>query len=212
MVTFLDTLIDAVSQDPVAGVLRSIKVLAARIDSSVLAGWADRELSGYSPSDPLPSYRGPFHTEVYVRYQYSSGGLSTLADVMWSLPTDVFDEQIRQTKVIQLYEVKFMQPIVRIEELGSQGGLLIRPWGPDAVNLINTLIGLKTLDISPGYTLAEAENRFDSNLAVKAVNSVRDRVLDLAVGLERVAPTAGERGGPSAVSSAMQAIIMTAVG
>jgi hypothetical protein len=42
---------------PLSDLLRKAKILAVRLGNRRLEEWVDRELNGYSTSDPLPPYR-----------------------------------------------------------------------------------------------------------------------------------------------------------
>jgi hypothetical protein len=207
-VTLIDSLIAGTTQQPsVVSALRLVQLLAAQVRSADLADWADRELSGYDLRNQVPSYRGSFDSEVYVRYRLTRYGLSDLADVMWPLRRERFLDEVWQSGARQLYEVCFTEPIAQLEDLSQGTGTLVRPWSSGLIDAVNGLINMGAVSIEADYTVAEAENRFSSALAVKVVTAVRRRILDLAVGLERHAPCAGEENGPSKVSPAMQEII-----
>src|SRR5437763_12373438 len=63
--TLLSELVDGASGTaPVASLLRKVKVLAARLGVDQLDEWVEHELMGYPDDAALPSYRGPFRTEV----------------------------------------------------------------------------------------------------------------------------------------------------
>lgn len=206
--TLLDRLIEFATQNTsIVPSLHNVQVLASRIDAADLAAWSKRELTGFGSQDDIPAYRGPFRTDVYVRYRYTYAGLSDDADVMWPLRPEVFADEVRQSTIMRLYDVTFTEPIQAVEDMCGKNNTLVSPWSAGAVEIVNTLIQLDGLIIKPGYTVAEAENRFNSSLALGVVDSVRSRILGLALGLERLAPNAGEPDGPRAVTAAMQEVI-----
>jgi hypothetical protein len=43
-----------------ASLLRMLKGVPSRLQTSPLENWVDRELTGYGDADELPAYRGPF--------------------------------------------------------------------------------------------------------------------------------------------------------
>lgn len=204
-VGFLDMLIDAARQVPsTADVLRGVRLLARRIGSAELEAWADRELSGYPEDGRLPSYRGPYRCEAHVRYRRTPGGV---APGMAPLPQSAFAEELRDSRLMRVYEVAVVDPVDHLDDLVRAGAPLVRPWGGVQIDLINRLIDIGGLDVEPGHTIAAAETRLAGDSVAKVVDSVRSRVLGLALGLERVAPSAGDEDGPSSVSPAMHEVI-----
>ncbi|MFC0438380.1 hypothetical protein [Kutzneria buriramensis] len=200
---FLDKLIHAVRRNSsTADVLRAIHALAERIDSPELAGWADHELFGYAEEDPVPPYRGPFPAEVRLRHRGRSGAMA-------ELPRTAFAEELRQSKLMRLYELTVLEPVEHLEELVRAGDKLVRPWGAVHVDLLNQLIEIGGLTVAP---VAAAENRLDHGVVGKIVDAVRNRVLGLALSLEQVAPDAGDKDGPSSVTPAMEEIIARTIG
>jgi hypothetical protein len=200
-VGFLDKLIHAVRQDSsTSDLLRAIRALSERIGSTELAEWADRELRGYTEDDDVPAYRGPFDAEIHVRYR---GG----TDRMSPLPRTALAEELRQSRLIRLYELTVLEPIEDLERLG--GGPLVRPWTVAHVDLANRLIEIGGL--AAGGAVVAAENRLAAVAVRTVLDAVRTRVLGLALTLERVAPDAGDDGGPSAVTPPMRQIIVNTI-
>jgi hypothetical protein len=203
-------LIDAASQVPsTADVLRGVRQLARRIGSAELATWADRELAGYADDEPVPPYRGPYRCAAHVRYRRTPGGVVPGAA---PLPESAFAEELRDSRLMRVYEMSVVDPVDHLDELVRAGTPLVRPWGGVQIDLINRLIDIGGLDVEPGHTIAAAENRLAAESVAKVVDSVRSRVLGLALGLERVAPSTGDEDGPSAVTPAMHEVITKTVG
>ena len=203
---FLDKLIHAVRQDSsTADVLRAIRALAERIGSEDLAAWADHELHGYPEDDPVPRYRGPFTAEIHVRYRGQP-------DRMSSLPRTAFAEELRQSRLMRLYDLTVVEPVERLEELVRSGEPLVRRWAAVHVDLVNRLIEMGGLTVRPGDTVDPAENRLAGNAVRTVLDAIRDRVLGLALSLERVAPDAGDEGGPAAVTPPMHEVIARTIG
>jgi hypothetical protein len=203
-------LIDAARQVPsTADVLRGVRQLARRIGSAELATWADRELAGYADDEPVPPYRGPYRCAAHVRYRRTPGGVVPGAA---PLPESAFAEELRDSRLMRVYEMSVVDPVDHLDELVRAGTPLVRPWGGVQIDLINRLIDIGGLDVAPGHTIAAAENRLAAESVAKVVDSVRSRVLGLALGLERVAPSTGDEDGPSAVTPAMHEVITKTVG
>lgn len=198
---FLDKLITAVRQDSsTVDLLRASHALAERIGSSDLAAWADHELHGYAEDQPVPAYRGPLASEIHVRYRGRPAEMP-------ALPRTAFAEELRRSALMRLYDLTVLEPVGQLEALARAGDHLVRPWRAVHVDLVNRLIDIGGLAVDPGDTIAAAENRLDAGLVGKVVRAVRDRVLGLALSLERVAPDAGDQDGPSRVSSSMRKVI-----
>jgi hypothetical protein len=203
-VGFLDKLIYAVRQNSsTADVLRAIRALADRIGSTDLASWADRELHGYGEDDPVPPYRGPFTADVFVQYQGRPESMAVL-------PRKAFAAELRGSRLMRLYDVTVLEPVEQLERLAGEA--LVRPWGEVHVDLLNKLIDIGGLSVPPGDTVLAAENRLAGSVVRAIVNAVRSRALGLALTLERVAPDAGDQGGPSNATPAMRDVISKTVG
>jgi len=203
-VGFLDKLIHAVRRNSsTADVLLAVQALANRIGSPDLADWADCELHGYPDEDRVPAYRGPFTADVHVR-------LHGQPDRMPSLPRRAFAAELRNSKLMRLYDVTVVEAVTDLEQLSGQA--LVRSWGAVHIDLLNQLIDIGGLAIAPGDTVAAAENRLAGSLVRAIVNAVRSRALGLALTLERVAPDAGDHDGPSEPTPAMRDVIAKTVG
>ncbi|MFI9383387.1 hypothetical protein [Kutzneria sp. NPDC052558] len=200
---FLDKLIFAVRRNSsTADVLRAIGALAERIGSPDLAGWSTRELLGYAEDDPVPVYRGPFTAEIHVRRHRRP-------DATAPLPRSAFAAELRESKLMRIYELTVVEPVEHLEAL--EGGPLVRPWGEVHVDLLNQLIVIGGLSATPDDLVAQAENRLPGSIVRAIVNAVRSRALGLALTLERVAPDAGDPGGPSDATPAIRDVIARAV-
>ncbi|QUQ64037.1 AbiTii domain-containing protein [Kutzneria sp. CA-103260] len=201
---FLDKLIHAVRRNSsTADVLLAVEALATRIGSAELADWADRELHGYPEEERVPAYRGPFTAEINVR-------LHRQPDRTRPLARTAFAAELRDSKLMRLYDVTVVEAVTHLERLAGEH--LVRPWGAVHVDLLNQLIDIGGLSIVPGGTVVAAENQLAGSLVRATVNAVRDRALGLALTLERVAPDAGDRGGPSEPTPAMRDVIAKTVG
>jgi AbiTii len=183
-VTLLNELINTATSEsvPVAELLRKAKVVAMRIDPKLLPDWVENELSGYPKTTQLPSYRGPFEVSIFARYHVIGVGDS---DDFLPLTRQFFPEH---SSVDRLFEVRFYDSISQIDEwrrLASNKGL--QAWLPeDVIGAINDSIEVGLVAIKSKYRLIEAYREVNPNVWVEIVNSVRNRVLDLAITLEKV--------------------------
>ncbi|WP_341717680.1 hypothetical protein QQG74_28220 [Micromonospora sp. FIMYZ51] len=185
--TLLTEIIDGASGEAsVARLLRQLKVVAARTGTGRLAEWVDHELSGYPDSAPLPDYRGPFRPPILGHF---IGPFNTEARNM-PIPEISFPEDMRKSA---LFEVGFTQPVAELEELASKESVNMG-WSADAVEYYNWGVAQGKIRriMHPGMGLVNASRPFPRQIFVGILDAVRNRVLDLALELERVAPEAGQ--------------------
>jgi AbiTii len=187
---------DATSGTPVATLLRKLTVVATRIGTPRLATWVQHELSGYPSGEPLPSYRGPFQSPVIG---YFTGGFGPL---MLSIQAN--SPQLARSP---LFFLELRQSVAEIERL-SQLGQVDFAWSPDALAFFNApenrnLIRITTPTVpSPSMPyfdftwtaviLAHVSRPVSRETFLNVVEGVRNRALELALGLEEVAPQAGQ--------------------
>lgn len=165
---------------PVSQLLRSVQVLAIRGGARDLSEWVIKERDGYGVGDPLPDYRGPF--DVQVRGQLTGPFGSNIANV--PIPRASFPEQFAP-----LFRTKFRGPVVELEDLlRSDITTLGTPWSGDAIGWTNNLINDGKLTLVEMHYLQTARTIVPRALVLNAVEAVRNRLLDLALELEQVAP------------------------
>lgn len=189
----LSAIIDAATADTtsVAALLRMIKVVAARIQTPLVVDWVDNELAGYSSEAPLPDYRGPFQTQVLS--EWSGFGGSQIRNA--PLAPSAFPQGLRDAGA---FEVEFRESVSELERLATSDGLLSYFWPTDVIALINGMMQngqLKELQqFAPLHGLVAVHKRVSPALLTSVLDSVRTRVLSLALDLEQVMPDAGEPG------------------
>ncbi|HEU5475825.1 MAG TPA: hypothetical protein VFV67_34750 [Actinophytocola sp.] len=204
VMTLLDEIIESASGDdvPVSSLLRKVKVLASRIGTGDLAKWVEHELVGYSNSDELPSYRGPFEAEVLGHFSGPMGsGLNNAP-----IPPSAFPENLREG---YLFKVAFPQPIAELQELGKAKSAdnLGSPWPADAISMTNYMLQQGRIKLYPYMGLMQATRRVSPQQLSAIIDTVRSRVLDLALTLEGVSPGVGERGTSKIDTATAQTII-----
>lgn len=157
--------------------LRKCKVLAARLQNVELNAWVDSELNGYQSKDDLPLYRiigctakgnlgGPFGAEMRNI----------------TIPASCLAEKVRNwAKCVYL-----VQPISSLEELAKgDGDNLLCEWPGD-------LIASVANKIYRGYSLYAAWMNVPKGAVVAILETVRNRILNFALEIEKAAPDAGE--------------------
>jgi hypothetical protein len=202
-VSRLSALIDqaADSTRSLSDVLRQVKIVAARIGDRELAGWATKELSGYSDEDELPAYRsqrtfpvqgdwsGPFGSGI-KNAQISSAGIS-----------DSFLDWFRSD---------LRWPVAELELLSSSGQDPMIRWDPWAVVEYNRRANNGEGGATIGMmSLIDARLVIPRNSLTGIVDIIRTRVLDLALAIEDVAPDAGEPDGPTVADKRLEAVTQT---
>jgi hypothetical protein len=185
--TLLQDLIDGASGDaPVTSLLRKVKVVAARAGVGRLDEWVAHELNGYPEGVTLPGYRGPFNTEVRGDYSgpFNSGVKNGL------VPRIGFPEDWRDSG---LFNISFRESIAELEELSrTDEGAIKALWSADVVAYTNSLLMQGKVNLYDGLGLQSAWRIIPKTMVVAIIDTVRNRVLDLALTLERSNPDAGQ--------------------
>lgn len=205
----LSDLVDDAANDtvPTNVLLRRMKVLAVRLKTPPLAAWVQRELDGYGPDDPLPEYRGPFVCEALGTFTGPFGsGMENGRMPMMGIHEDWRDA------FRDLCAAEFRQGVGALEDLrrGSEGHLSLS-WPANAVALTSTLIDEGKIAWYDGMYLASARTVVPDGLLVGAIESVRTRVLDLALGIESEDPSAGDPASASIAPEQVATIYNTVV-
>lgn len=187
----LNDVIQGASGDTaVAMLLRQVKILSARTEAGALAAWVSHELDGYSGETELPEYRGPFWV---LPLGHFVGGFGSEARNV-QIPPSTFPEEGRDGP---LFRASFSEPIAELEEW-TRREYTTFSWSPDAVRLYNhmTSTGEVARVVQPDMVLVEVHYTVPSSTFLGVLDAVRNKVLDLALELERVAPLAGQPDAP----------------
>jgi AbiTii len=165
----------------VARLLRLCLQLAGRLRHEQLKAWVQAELNGYAPGDALPDYR-VFRVRSMGHFADRLIGEATL-----QVPMSVLPHELRK----KFSEIRFDGPISQYEDLIRQSkaspessGLLQLPW-PVSISLHYAS------KISPMQCISAWQEMPVSGL-VGMIDSVKTRVLSLALDLENEDPKAGE--------------------
>lgn len=201
----LEELIDGASGDePVTNLLRKVKVVAARADVPALDEWVDHELDGYPSVAELPAYRGPFEAEVLATLGGPFGSGFKNAPV----PSVAFPEEYRDA----LFQIRFHQPIAELEGLIEGENQLESPWPANDVAFVNNLIDQGHVQLE-GHLVVQQARRVVTRPQIAAiVDAVRNRILDLALTMEKSYPEAGQPDGPTLDAADRQSIVTNIYG
>jgi hypothetical protein len=163
---------------PVNQLLISAKILAARLGHEKLKQWVNLELNGYGSEDVLPPYRVLKDLNLVGDYQdHAFGGTRKNIPIpLQSLKPDL-------KKEFTTHDLR--EPIGALQELLK---------GKSTEDPVLSIYAdyLKTLNVFPTETCVAARKVLPRSGIVKAVESVRAKLVDLALEIEAVNPKAGE--------------------
>lgn len=185
------------SEVPVDELLRRLKVVSIRAGLPALDSWVQLELNGYGENESLPDYRGPFETMV-------------LGHFVGPMNSSIKNIQLARTSFPEswsngLWSVSFTQGVARLAEWGAESTLRFS-WPPEVVAYADHLRETGHLGISTPYSFVEAHQAIDVSVIAGVLQAIRDRVLTLALGIERENPAMGAPGGPQADSDLNRAV------
>jgi hypothetical protein len=158
-------------------ILLKCRLLAARLGSEPLAEWVRHESDGYPKTADLPEYR-----VIPVSYTASFSG--PFGSGIRNAPISPYLIEKFAGKQWVQYEIR--ESIAAIDDLlnpSEKGGSL----GIDASNLILLLQG----KVYPDYACNQVTGRLSRSSLVEIRHSVRTRVLELTIELEKSIPEAG---------------------
>ncbi len=180
-------------QSDLGPALLKLRLLAARLGSQNLAEWVKHESEGYPKGAELPDYR-----MIPVSYSATFNGPFGSGIENAPIPTHLIEKFAGEHWVH--HEVR--ESMGAIDDLltsATKGGSL----GIDAANLILLLQG----KVYPGYACNSVRGAISRSSLAAIRHSVRSRVLELTIELERAVPDAagielGPSKGPHAAQSA----------
>lgn len=164
---------DAISDEvQLSSLLRKCLMLATRLDSEELRGWARSELNGYVDKADLPPYR--------VLTKQVRGTLSTRAESARDVPLLIYDlsDDIRELLTTALV----FDPIASIERMTQTSGASVRLAIPAEIVLLISRRYPRGVGCINAYMLMAV------NDLIGVLDTVRTRVLDFALEIERQYP------------------------
>jgi len=208
-VSFLGQLIDGASGEDVsvATLLRKVKVVAARMGNVALEEWVDHELTGYPTEAVLPDYRAKRVVEVAGDFI----GIMSSRIVNAPVPSSLFPQSVRDAG---LFTVEFREPIAEIEgwTRGDHDGPIQAVWPANAIAHTNRLITTGEVQLYRDMRAQQVYRLISREGVAALVDTVRTRILNLALSLEEVAPEAGVRDAPAADASTLDRVVMNVYG
>ena len=185
VVTILEDIQNAAvdGKTDLATILRKCKLLAVRLDSKPLEDWVIWESNGYPENVGVPTYR-IWSLEVLGDFAGPFGSGIKNARIPIGLLTFISEKTKRS---YECWECR--QSIASIEETLSQSEsdrLTV------STGALATVIGTKLYQDGI-YNCIHTWGEFGRGHLTEVVNTVRNRILDFALAMEKEAPTAGER-------------------
>jgi hypothetical protein len=165
---------------PLSDLLRKTKILSARLDSAQLANWVEKELNGYAASDDLPVYRRVGPNRVIADFSgFAGSGLRN-----GEIPSALIDEDDHES----LFHHRFIEGVAHYEALlrnASEGATFGVHWTGNALIKYSGRI-------YEDMNLMRAQQQLSEGAIAGMLDTIRNRLLDLALELERENPDAGE--------------------
>lgn len=185
--TLLDDIVSGASGTAaVSTLLRQLKVLASRTATDRLDAWVTSELTGYPDAMALPPYRGPFDV---VALGHFVGSFQSEARNVQIAPS-TFPADMREGSLFKLW---LLAPVAELEQMAS-GDFVQLAWPPDAVRYYNYGVQQGTIQrvVREDMVLVSVVRPVPVHVFVGALDAVRTKILELALELEQVVPTAGQ--------------------
>ena len=165
------------NDEPMGAILLKLRFLAARLGSSALADWVRHEAEGYPRGAPVPSYR-----TLGVSYTGSFNGLgrtiTRIAIPSVAIVQAAGDEWLSHDE---------RQSVSALEDLLTESAARgVNPEIPSAANLAMLLSG----QVFPGMGCHAVHGVISRASLVSLLSSVRTRVLELTLEIEKTVPGA----------------------
>lgn len=174
-----DAAIDA--NTDISVVLRRCKVLAVRLGNKEFESWVDKELNGYASNKELPEYRILKDVDSYGNFVGLTKQLSGA-----SIAPSLIPEEYRDL-VTTMY---FTEPISYYSSIVAKGtkkedGQLISAWSGDLIALVDSKIYVDMICFGAWRQLSEGS-------FAALLDTIRNRILNFVLEIEKEAPDAGE--------------------
>lgn len=193
----LSSVIEGATSDSVSvsALLRRVQVVGTRLGSGDLTSWVHLELNGYEfGTHTVPPYRGPFETAVIGRFVGPFNSQVELAVPSLRVPPLPNGTPVP-------FDISFYQPIAELEELAKSEKQLQSPWPANVIAFLNGKIDRGELTLVEMHNIHSAYRVITPAQLSGVIDSVKTRVLGLALDLERLDPDVGElRSSPLALS------------
>jgi len=171
---------EAVGNDTdLAVILRKCRVLAQRLENEEFKKWVDFELGGYPANDAVPKYR-VLDCFCYGKFRHMSNG-SESGSIQ--IPISTIPQQYRKT----LFTMPFSDGVSVLQNLVNRttNENIQTGWEADFCGLVGR-------GIFPNWELLSAWRLYPAVRVVGLLDSVRNRILNFVLEIEKENPNAGE--------------------
>jgi hypothetical protein len=168
---------DILEDKPLAPILLKLRFLASRLGSDALEDWVRFEIDGYGEETEVPPYRS-----LGVTYKASFLGRAGSQIKNAPVPPALIEQYASKDWLCHSERQSVSAIENLIASVGSNGGGL----HIDASNLILLLQG----NLYPGMNCVSVDGKISVGSVVALLSSVRSRVLELTIQLEKSAPIA----------------------
>ncbi|MCP4549174.1 MAG: hypothetical protein GY835_22195 [bacterium] len=165
------------SKSDLGEVLRRCKLLASRLDNRPIEDWLIWESNGYPPEAEVPEYR---QWACRLKGNFSGPFGSGMRNA--PIPSSTLPETVRDS----LLTVKCRQSISSIEKL------LEAPESTVITSDLSDIAPYLGTSIYDGQNCLQVWGEFSIGQFAEVLSSVRNRLLDFVLALEKEAPNAGE--------------------
>jgi len=176
--TLLDKIIESGTANeppPLSSVLRQCILLSDQLKVPLLRTWAEQELTGYPNPKDVPQYRvvnvGAYGDFAAIGQRYQGR----------PIPASLLEPQHRWAATV----LRLTEPVSAYESLdGSSKGVLIYDWPSD-------MIALYQSRLLQGAVLMRAWQQVPKSVYAGVLDSVRTRVLTMAIDIKNDAEASG---------------------
>ena len=175
--TLLDKIIESGTANeppPLSSVLRQCILLSDQLKVPLLRTWAEQELTGYPNPKDVPQYRvvnvGAYGDFAAVGQQYRAR----------PIPMSLLEPQHRWAASV----LRLTEPVSAYESLDDSKGVLVYDWPSD-------MIAHYQSSLLRGAVLMRAWQQVPKSVYAGVLDSVRTRVLTMAIDIKNDAETSG---------------------
>jgi len=188
--TLLDELIDGATSDTMstANLLRKVQVVAHRLDAHEVKAWAQRELVGFGPDDPLPDYRSNLWTPVQGFWTGPMGS---------SAHQPVSAGRIADEMRELLFRADLRQSLAELEQLASGNDDPGIMWDGPSVVMFNLWVKRGLTTGINGMNLFGATQTLTRGTLLGVIDTVKTTAMEFALALQTANPDAGTVNGPT---------------
>lgn len=171
------------AQDSNVGItdlLRKCMVLAARLENEQFKDWVSQELKGYKNGSDLPDYRS-ISVASYGDFFFDSGG-GPYQNL--SIPTRPLPDDIRTYSTAMSFRDS-ISALDHLVKICNDEGFAKFPWPPELVEAVGNIL-YKNMRCVYAWRVVP------NHIILSMIDSVKTRILEFVLEIEKVDPSVGE--------------------